>query len=60
MNLNNLLPLLAVLVCPITMSIMMWKMNKNINDQHMHMRPQDQNESGHTNAEENLDSAKEN
>ena len=35
MELNTLLLFLAVLVCPISMSIMMWRMNKNMQDRHM-------------------------
>ena len=45
MELNTLLVLLAILICPISMGIMMWKMNKNMDDRDMHMKP---NESAHS------------
>ena len=35
MELSTLLLLLAILVCPISMGIMMWKVNKNMDDRHM-------------------------
>lgn len=38
MQLNSLLLLLAILICPISMGIMMWKMNKNMDDRHMHTK----------------------
>ena len=38
MELNSLLLLIAVLICPIFMGIMMWRMNKNMDDRHMHMK----------------------
>ena len=38
MQLIAWLPLLAVLICPIVMGIMMWKMNKNMDDRHMDMK----------------------
>jgi hypothetical protein len=41
MELNTLLVLLAILVCPISMGIMMWRMNKNMDDRHMHMKSDD-------------------
>ena len=56
MNLNTVLLILAVLVCPITMSIMMWRMNKNMDDRQMHMKSNDSIHSNHTEAEEHSDS----
>ena len=41
MNLNIVLPFLAVLICPIVMGIMMWKMNKNMDDHHKDMTSKD-------------------
>ena len=40
-ELSTLLLLLAILVCPISMGIMMWKMNKNMDDRHTHMKSDD-------------------
>ncbi len=39
MELNTLLLLLAILICPISMGIMMWKMNKNMDDHQAHVKP---------------------
>jgi len=36
MELSTILLGLAVLACPITMGVMMWMMNKNMNGQHGH------------------------
>ena len=47
MELNTLLLLLAVLVCPITMGIMMWRMNKNMNHHHTHMKSDDSAHADH-------------
>ncbi len=41
MELSRLLLFLAILICPISMGIMMWKMNKNMDDRHMNMKPDD-------------------
>ena len=41
MELNSLLLLIAVLICPIFMGIMMWRMNKNMDDHHMHTKSDD-------------------
>ncbi len=41
MQLITWLPLLAVLICPIVMGIMMWRMNKNMDDRHMNMKSDD-------------------
>jgi len=41
MELNTLVLILAVLICPICMGVMMWMMNKNMNDRHMHTKPDD-------------------
>jgi len=41
MELNVLSVLLFILVCPFSMSIMMWKMNKNMDDHHAHMKSDD-------------------
>ena len=38
MELNTLLLILAVLICPISMGIMMWKMNKNMDDRPRHTK----------------------
>jgi len=38
MELSTLLLLLAIFVCPISMGIMMWKMNKNMDNHHTHMK----------------------
>lgn len=40
MELSTLLLFLAILICPISMGIMMWKMNKN-DDRHMHTKSDD-------------------
>ena len=55
MNLNTVLLILAVLVCPITMSIMMWMMNKNMDDRHMHMKSNNSIHSAHPKTEKHLD-----
>ena len=47
MELSNLLLLLAILICPISMGIMMWKMNKNMDHRHMHMKSDDSTHAGH-------------
>ncbi len=52
MELSTLLLILAILVCPITMGIMMWKMNKNMDNHHMNMRHDD---SGHVDREKKTD-----
>ena len=39
MELNVLSVPLFILVCPFSMSIMMWKMNKNMDDHHMQIKP---------------------
>ena len=39
MQLITWLPLLAALICPVVMGIMMWKMNKNMDDGHMQAKP---------------------
>lgn len=36
MELSTILLALAVLACPITMGVMMWRMNKNMDGQHGH------------------------
>lgn len=41
MELSTLLLFLAILICPISMGIMMWKMNKNMNDSQMHTKSDD-------------------
>ena len=37
MELNTLLLFLAILICPLSMSVMMWKMNKNVDNRHVLM-----------------------
>lgn len=49
MELNTLLLILAALICPISMGIMMWKMNKNMDDRHMHTKSDDSADSDHKN-----------
>ena len=39
MQFTALLPLLAILVCPIVMGIMMWNMNKNMDAHQGHSMP---------------------
>mgnify|MGYP000111895359 CR=1 FL=1 len=39
MELSTLLLLLAIAACPISMGIMMRKMNKNMDDSHMKAKP---------------------
>ena len=46
MELNSLLLLLAVLICPISMGIMMWKMNKNM-DHSKHLESGDSAHADH-------------
>ncbi len=41
MELSTLLLFLAILICPISMGIMVWKMNKNMEDRHRHMNSDD-------------------
>ena len=41
MELSTLLLLLAILVCPSSMGIMMWKMNKNMDTPNMDMKSDD-------------------
>ena len=41
MELSTLLLFLAILICPISMGIMMWKMNKNMDDHHIHVKSDD-------------------
>ncbi len=41
MQLNTVLPLLAILICPIVMGIMMWRMNKNMDNKQTHMKSDD-------------------
>lgn len=38
MELSTLLLFLAILICPISMGIMMWKMNKKMDNRHMNMK----------------------
>jgi len=38
MELSTLLLFLAILICPISMGIMMWKLNKNMDSRHIRMR----------------------
>ena len=47
MELSTLLLFLAILICPISMGIMMWKMNKNKDDHQMHMKSDDKIHPGH-------------
>jgi len=47
MELSTLLLFLALLICTISMGIMMWKMNKNMDDRHMHMKSDDKMSLGH-------------
>ena len=47
MELSTLLLFLAILICPISMGIMMWKMNKNKDDRQMRMKPDDKMHPGH-------------
>ena len=47
MELSTLLLFLAILICPISMGIMMWKMNKNMDDRHMHMKSDDSSHADH-------------
>jgi len=35
MELSTLILILAILACPICMSVMMWMMNKNMDNRHM-------------------------
>ncbi|SRR5581483_2115767 len=42
MDLSKILPLIAVLACPIGMGLMMWFMNKNMNNQGDHAKRADQ------------------
>jgi len=49
MELNTLVLILAVLICPISMGIMMWNMNKNMDDRHTHMKSDDSVISDHKN-----------
>jgi hypothetical protein len=41
MELNTILLIAAVLICPISMGIVMWKMNKNMDNRHMHTKSDD-------------------
>ena len=43
----QLLTILAILICPIVMSIMMWRMNRNMDGRHMHMKPDDSTHADH-------------
>lgn len=47
MELSTLLLFLAILVCPISMGIMMWKMNKNTGNRHMNMKSDDSSRADH-------------
>ena len=47
MQLVTWLPLLAVLICPIVMGIMMWRMNKNMDDHHLSMKSDEQAHHAH-------------
>jgi hypothetical protein len=47
MELNTLLLILAVLICPISMGIMMWKMNKNMDNRHTNMKSDDSTHADH-------------
>ena len=49
MELNTLLLILAVLICPISMGIMMWNMNKNMDHRHRHTKSDDSVISDHKN-----------
>ncbi len=41
MEFNSLLLHVAILICPISMGIVMWKMNKNMDDHHVHIKSDD-------------------
>jgi hypothetical protein len=41
MELNTILLIAAALICPISMGIVMWKMNKNMDSRHMHTKSDD-------------------
>ena len=47
MELSTLLLFLAILICPISMGIMMWRMNKNVDDRHMNMKSGDSAHADH-------------
>ena len=49
MELDTLLIILAVLICPISMGIMMWKMNKNMDNSHIHPKSDNSVDSDHKN-----------
>lgn len=52
MELSTLLLFLAILVCPISMGGMMWNMNKNMDNRHMHMRSDNSVHNDHVNKSE--------
>lgn len=47
MELSTLLLFLAILVCPISMGIMMWKMNKNVDNRQMNIKSDDSSRADH-------------
>jgi hypothetical protein len=49
MELNTLLLILAVLICPICMGVMMWMMNKNMDERRRHTKSDDSVDSVHKN-----------
>ncbi len=47
MELSTLILILAILACPICMGVMMWMMNKNMDNRQMPMKSDDSVHAGH-------------